>query len=402
MGKLNDLKIKRLVPGFHADGDNLYLQVTASGSRTWVFRYTLNKVPRYMGLGSFKYVTLADARLKANDCKRLLIQGKDPLGQKQLSKFNAMSFDECFEKFFEGKKNQLGNPKHIQQWQSSIKTYASPILGKMPVASIDVAIVVKVLEPIWTTKTETASRVRGRIEDVLDWAFVMKLRTGENPARWSGILDKVLPNPSDLKSEKHFEAMPHTEIPVFLTKLRLQNGFAPLALEFLICTAVRTDAVIGAKWPEIDFETKIWTVPPERMKNKKNKKKSFRVPLTEKAIELLNKAKINADNEFIFAGWKEGTHLSNTAMLSVLRKRMGINKITSHGFRSSFRNWASERTNFSREVIEFSLSHVVRNKTEAAYLRSDLLEKRRELMNAWSDYCQEITLSHNKIMLASA
>jgi integrase len=266
-----------------------------------------------------------------------------------------------------------------------LKTYVSPVFGSFPVQSIDVALVMKALEPIWTSKPETAGRVRGRIERVLDWATVHGLREGDNPARWRGHLDKLLPSRAKVRKVKHHTALPYAEVGVFMAELRPREGIAARALELLILTAARTSEVLGAQWEEVDLDARIWTVPGERMKGGRE----HRIPLSDAALAVVQGMQAVRQNDLVFPGARDRKPLSNMALLSVLR-RMGRGELTAHGFRSTFRDWAAERTNFSPEVVEMALAHVVSDKVEAAYRRGDLFEKRRRLMEAWAGFCAKL------------
>ena len=293
-----------------------------------------------------------------------------------------MTFDACAAAYIEAHKTSWRNEKHRDQWRNTLNSYASPVFGSLPVQAIDVALVMKVLEPIWKTKSETASRLRGRIEAVLDWATVRSYREGENPARWRGHLDKLLPARSKIQKVEHHPALPHDEIGDFMAMLRGQDGTAARALEFLILTAARTGEIIGARWDEIDLEDKIWVVPGARMKAGRE----HRVPLSGAALAILEQMREIREGDFVVPGGKKGKPLSNMAMLAVL-KRMGRDDLTTHGFRSTFRDWAAERTNFPREVVEMALAHTIESKVEAAYRRGDLFQKRRQLMEAWVRFC---------------
>jgi len=283
------------------------------------------------------------------------------------------------------------NAKHRQQWKSTLNTYCSPVFGKVSVQAIDVALVTKVLEPIWATKPETASRLRGRIEAILDWAKVRSLRTGENPARWRGHLDHLLPAPNKVRKVKHHAALPYEQVGALMIQLRECDGIAARALEFAILTAARTNEVIGTRWDEIDFAAKVWTVPESRMKAYRE----HRVPLSDAALAILQAMRSLRQNEYVFAGDRRSV-LSNMALLMTLR-RMGRGDVTAHGFRSTFRTWAAERTGFPREVVEAALAHAIGNKVEAAYQRGDMFEKRRRLMHAWGQFCVDV-LSAGKIV----
>ena len=387
-GRLTALKVKHArKPGMLADGNGLCLQVTRANARSWIFRYYRNGKSREMGLGSLNAVSLANARLKAAACRGLLADGIDPIAarnaertQRALEDARAITFDQCAEAFITAHSAAWKNQKHIAQWKATLRTYVSPVFGSLPVQVVDVALIMKVLEPIWTTKPETAARIRGRIESVLNWAKARGYRTGENPALWKGHLSNLLPAHSKIAKVKHHAALPYDQTSHFMDALRRQDGVAPLALEFAILTAARTGEIIGARWAEIDLEAKVWTVPAPRMKNGRE----HRVPLSAEALAVLTKVSRGEPEEFVFAGHKKRS-LSNMAFLMLLR-RMGHEKLTVHGFRSTFRDWAAERTNFQAEIAEAALGHVVGNKVEAAYRRGDFFEKRRRLMEAWAQF----------------
>ena len=387
-GRLSSLTVKHArKAGMLADGNGLYLQVTRANARSWIFRYYRNGKSREMGLGSLNAVSLAGARLKAAACRGLLADGTDPIAardaertQRALEDARAITFDQCAEAFITAHSAAWKNQKHVAQWKATLRTYVSPVCGSLPVQVIDVALVMKVLEPIWTTKPETAARLRGRIESVLNWAKARGYRTGENPALWKGHLSNLLPAHSKIAKVKHHAALPYNQTSQFIAALRRQDGIASLALEFAILTAARTGEIIGARWAEIDLEAKVWTVPASRMKNGRE----HRVPLSVEALAVLTKVSQGEPEEFVFAGRKKRP-LSNMAFLMLLR-RMGHDKLTGHGFRSTFRDWAAERTNFQAEIAEAALGHVVGNKVEAAYRRGDFFEKRRRLMEAWAQF----------------
>lgn len=388
---LNKLSARKVtttkIPGYYSDGGGLYLQVSSTLSKSWIFKFVRDKKATEIGLGSQVDVSLEEARDKATDYRKLLKQGINPLAEKrkverdlQLSVAKFMSFADCAEAYIEVNRHGWKNPKHAQQWSNTLKQYAYPIFGKLPVAEIDTALVIKCLEPIWTSKNETASRLRGRIETVLDWATVSKYREGENPARWRGHLDKILPKPSKVQKIEHHAALPYAEIAVFMAKLRGQSVVAARCLEFTILTATRTNESIGATWDEIDLSNKTWTIPGERMKAGR----AHRIPLSERVIHILQDMQKIKVNDFIFPSTKTG--LSNMAMLQLL-KRMGEAGLTVHGFRSSFRDWAAETTSYPSEVVEMALAHTIKNQAEAAYRRGDLMEKRSQLMTDWQVFC---------------
>jgi integrase len=387
--KLTALEVSRFnEPGKFPVGENLYLQISKSGSKSWLFRYSLKGKSTWMGLGSARFLSLADARSKAVTIHKDLLNGIDPLkekaeaeSQRLLEQAKQMTFQECAARYIESHSPSWKNPKHISQWISTITMYANPVIGELPVADIDTTLVLKVLEPIWYAKTETASRLRGRIEKILSWAAVRGFRSKENPAIWRGHLDQLLPKRTSIQPIVHFEALPFTEIPEFCEKLRKNTDIGALALEFAILTATRTNETLKAKWQEINFEKKFWLIPAERMKAKKEHK----VPLSPRALEILQPMRFISNGDYIFPGRKNGKPMSDMALLMICRK-MNYN-VTVHGFRSTFRDWASETTNHSNDVIEMALAHTINNKVEAAYRRGDLFNKRQDLMNDWSNYC---------------
>ena len=377
----------------YPDGNGLYLQVTKPGVRSWVYRYMLNGAPRHMGLGPLDAVTLADARVKALDARRLRLAGVDPinarkdaLAEARLETARSITFKDAAERYMEAHKAGWRNAKHRDQWRTTLETYAYPVFGELPVQGVDVALVMRVLEPIWGTKTETASRVRGRIESVLDWAAARGYRLGENPARWRGHLQNLLPRRAKVQKVEHHPALPYGEVGTFMVGLRRQEGTAASALEFLILTACRTGEVTGARWGEFNIGEVSWTVPAERVKSGRE----YRVPLSPPSLAVINAMQTVRTTErgdgFVFPGRKRDWPLSNTALMAVV-KRLGRRDITVHGFRSTFRDWAAERTNYPREVAEMALGHAVGDKVEAAYRRSDLFEKRRRLMDEWARFC---------------
>ncbi|HTT81004.1 MAG TPA: integrase arm-type DNA-binding domain-containing protein [Stellaceae bacterium] len=402
--RLSAIGLKSKGLGMHADGAGLYLCVGAGGRRSWIFRYKFGGKPHEMGLGPLHTIGLKEARERARRCREQLLDGINPLGARQaqrqaarLDRAKAITFQECAERYIEAHRPTWRNAKHAAQWPSTLETYVYPAFGDLPVQAIDEGLIVKVLEPIWSTKTETATRVRQRIEAVLDWASVRKFRRGENPARWKGCLESLLPKPASAKRAvrratgraEHHAALPYDEIAPFVAELRRQDGMAARALEFAVLTAGRTGEVIGARWDEVNFAERIWTVPAERMKAGRE----HRVPLAAPAIALLEALaqlrRPREDAPVIFAGPNRGKPLSNMAMLMLLR-RMGHGDLTVHGFRSTFRDWAAERTNFPAEVVEMALAHAVSDKVEAAYRRGDLFQKRRQLMDAWARCCDQL------------
>jgi integrase len=344
-----------------------------------------------MGLGAYSDVPLANAREKRKAARTLLSQGIDPIdhrdllrAQEALQKAKTLSFEQCAVKLIDGQKAGWKNAKHIAQWRNTLADYAGPVIGKMPVQEVDTPHILRVLEPIWTTKPETAYRLRGRIEHVLDWARVHKYRTGENPARWRGHLDMLLPKKSKVHAVQHHPALPYDKINEFMTALKPQPGIAARGVEFTILTAARSGEVRGAKPAEFNLEEALWTVPAERMKGKKE----HRVPLSPRAVEIIReRIRCSPDTEFLFPNSRNGKPLSDMALTAVLR-RMKVTGAVVHGFRSTFRDWAAEQTNYPREMCEFALAHKLPDKVEAAYLRSDMMEKRRKLMRDWARYIE--------------
>lgn len=384
-------------PGYYSDGGNLYLRVSSNLTKTWAFYYKKDGKRTEMGLGSCGNISLEQAREKAAELRKQIAAGIDPLGERQRQEaerkaHNAkmMTFQQCAEAYINAHKAGWKNPKHIQQWQNTLSQYAFPAFGDLDVKAIDTGLITKCLEPIWLTKNETAGRVRGRIESVLDWATARKYRTGENPARWRGHLDKLLAKPSKVQKTEHHKALPFVEVNSFIQQLRQQEGIAAKCLEFTILTAARTGESIGATWDEIDLVSKTWVIPAVRMKAERE----HRVPLSGHALNILDYMASVRTNDYVFPGTKKG--LSNMAMLTLLR-RMDRADVTVHGFRSSFRDWAAESTAYPSEVVEMALAHAIKNQVEAAYRRGDLLVKRSKLMEDWARYCNTPRLSDNVV-----
>jgi integrase len=392
VGKLKALQVGRTCkPGMYSDGAGLYLQVSRSGAKSWIYRFTLRGHAREMGLGSCATISLSEARIKAAECRRLCHDGIDPIEHRKATQeqnvrnaASAVTFKTAAAAYIEAHRPSWHNAKHAAQWESTLATYVYPVMGSVPVQAIDTPLVLKVLQPIWSKKPETAGRIRGRIEAILDWARASGLRQGDNPALWRGHLDQVLPKRSKIRAVKHHAALPYGDLPDFMIALRQQAGIAARALEFTILTAARTGETIGGTRDEIDGVTHVWTVPAKRMKAGKD----HAVPLTARPSEIIDEMRRGpgANGEFMFPGVKQGHPLSNMAMTTVLR-RMGRADLTVHGFRSTFRDWAAERTSFPHEVVEMALAHSIGNKVEAAYLRSTLFDKRRLLMAEWEQYC---------------
>jgi integrase len=403
MAKMTAKGLEKLIrenkPKRTALGNNLYLSITKGGSASFGFRYAVGKSSRLMGLGSYCPVNnnLAIARSKALNVQAMFRQGIDPIEQvvkdaviKQAddlaNAFNAVKDQATFERvaleYIDTKKAEWKNPKHTAQWKNTLVTYAFPKIGSMPVDNIDTQHILKVLKPIWNTKTETASRVRGRIELILDYAEVQKWRTGSNPARWKGHLKSILPSPQKIIEVKHHKAMPYEELPTFLSDLKLMDGMGARCLEMAILTCLRTNECTGAKWSEIDLNKQLWTVPKARMK----KGVEHRIPLSDKAMELLIKLSEQRTNDYVFPSSSNNGGISNGTMDALLIRK-GYKPYTVHGFRSTFRDYITEKTNTAWRTGEEALAHKLADKAEAAYQRGDLLEKRTILMQIWANYC---------------
>lgn len=378
-------------PGYYGDGGGLYLQVSKYGTRSWVFRFTsptqfrtntqtgkVYPAVREMGLGSADTFSLKDARERARECRQLIAKDIDPIEARLKKRDKARNktverivFKEAAERFIDLHEKNWKNEKHREQWRSTLETYVYPTLGTRPIAAVDGALITEALAPIWTAKIETARRVKQRIERVVQW-----VKDG-----------MPLPSPGASKRVRHHPAMPFAELPAFMEELARRDGISPLALEFTILTVARTADTIGAKWSEIDFDAGVWTVSDGRHKTGKD----FEIPLSKRAIEILKSVPREKGNPYVFPGAKAKQPLSNMAMLELLQGIEGCEQYTVHGFRSSFRDWAGDRTNFAREVIEAAMSHQIKDKAKASYRRSTALEKRRKLMEAWAKYCSYIS-----------
>lgn len=396
INQLTPLKIKSIdKPGYHRDGGGLALQVSPSGSKSWIFLYTLQGRSREMGLGSLDTVGLAEARIKAKEYRNQLLEGNDPLEIKTRAILDRkhrqrMTFDACVKAYISTHKSSWRSIKHTAQWQATLDTYASPVFGHLPVCEVDTALIMQALSPIWTLKPETASRVRQRIESVLGWATVSGYRSGDNPARLKQHLDNLLPKIK--KGKAHHPSLPWADIGRFMEELRQQEGQAAKALELTILTACRSGEIRGAKWQEINND--LWTIPATRMKAGS----MHIVPLPKQAQALLKTIPLKGG--FLFPGSKKDI-MSDATMSAVIR-RMPTNwqdtegkKITVHGFRSTFRIWCSETSaaKFGKDAAEFSLAHKLPDKVEESYQRSTLLDIRRELMQQWADFCDQTTMA---------
>jgi integrase len=377
-------------PGRHADGGGLYLVVDPSGAKRWVFLFRFGGPHKEMGLGGLTRVSLVEARRLAEWCRSKLAKGENPIeARKAIGP--VPTFGECADQFVASMAAQWRNAEHARQWAMTLTRYTETIRS-MPVNMIDTAEVLRVLHPHWQRVPETASRLRGRIERVLDAAQARGYRSGENPARWRGHLDTLLP-PRQKLTRGHHTAMPYHELPAFMAHLRARDGVSARALEFVILTAARSGEVLGLRWSEIDLERKVWTVPAGRIKAGRQ----HRVPLSARAVAIIEAMQMVRVSDYVFPGYKCDRPLGDMA-LHLVRERMEI-PYTVHGFRSSFRDWCGEATNFPREVAEAALAHVVGDETERAYRRGDALEKRRKLMDAWAAHCEPkefnvITLAH--------
>lgn len=399
--EISALAVSRLtLPGLHFVGGvaGLALQVSASGARSWILRATVGQKRRDIGLGGFPDVSLASAKESARTAREKIRNGIDPVAEKQ-SKKSALiaaegknvTFERAADLFINAKEAEWSNIKHAAQWRATVKAYAYPVIGNMLVRDVALPHILAILEPIWITKTETASRLRGRLESILDWAKGRGYRTGDNPALWRGYLEHQLAKPSKVAKVKHHSALPYEDIGDFMAHLRTLEGMGSRALEFTILTATRSGESRGARWSEIDLKAAVWTIPSERMKTKKE----HRVPLSKDALKLLKNI-FRIDSDLVFPGSKNGSCISDMTMSAVI-KRMGFD-VVPHGFRSTFRDWAAERTNYPREVAEMALAHAIGDKVEAAYRRGDLFEKRQRMMADWSTFCASRTVKTGEVI----
>lgn len=384
--------------GYTADGKqpglNLQLASGAGGIvRSWVFRYTspITGKRRELGLGSTRRVGLAEARALAADAAKLVANGIDPKNARDAEKLQriattkqALTFEQAASQCIAARQHEWKNEKHRHQWAATLKTYAYPVMGKLPVDQVTMELVLEVLEPIWTTKTETATRLRQRIETVLDWAKARKLRTGDNPASLKGGLGQLLPKASKIAKVKHQPALPYQQVHAFVQALREKKGVSPKAFEFLILTAARSGEVLGAKWDEIDLAARVWTIPAERMKAGRE----HRIPLSTRAVTIIQEMAAGRQCDFVFPDPTGKKGMSNGALLAVIKGMPDYAAYVPHGFRSTFRDWAAETTNFANETLELALAHTIRDKAEAAYRRQDQLDKRVALMAQWAGYVE--------------
>jgi integrase len=388
--RLTVARIKELakVPGMHPDGDGLYLAVTKVGVSSWAFRYMLNWREHAMGLGPLRHVSLAEARRLADDARRLKRDGVDPIEHRRaqrrgeaLAAAKAMTFRQCAEAYVAAHRAGWKSAKHATQWPGSLEAYVYPVFGDVSVQAIDVSLVMQALEPIWNDKAETASRVRGRIESILDWAAARGHRHGDNPARWRGHLENLLPARSKVRQIVHHAALPYAEIGAFMAELRRQNSVAASAFEFLILTATRTSEALGARWREISLHDRVWTIPAGRTKGGRE----HRIPLSDATMAVIEQMAAARASDYVFPAPRGGA-LGKMALPHVLQ-RLG-RACTVHGFRATFRSWAADQR-VPHEIAEMALGHAIPAAVVRAYQRSDLFEQRRQLMAAWARYCAE-------------
>ena len=388
VNRLSALKVKKLnTPGWYPDGNGLYLQISPSGSKSWAYRYKMAGKERRQGLGSYPATPLELARTKAQESRKLRDSGLDPIDHVNELRQEAAqasvpnpTFKQCAEGCIEAKRAEWKNAKHASQWHNTIRDYVNPVLGDLPVDQVELNHVLEVLNPIWTTKTETATRVRQRIETIIDWARVRGYRSNENPARWRGHLEAVLPKPRKIKAVEHHVSLHYSEIPEFMHWLCRKESLSALTLTFIILTASRSGEARGAKEEEVDSDH-VWNVPSERMKAGR----SHRVPLSKAAQNVLKKAQNFGSDDRYFPGQGTAKPISDTAVLKLLKQYR--QDLTIHGFRATFRDWCAECTNYPRELAEAALAHQLKSETERAYQRGDLLAKRSRLMNEWARYC---------------
>ena len=386
-GRLTVAKVKAAEPGKHPDGANLWLQVGSSGSKSWYLRFTLAGRTREMGLGPYPLVGLAEARDKATMQRRLLLNGVDPIEARKARQpdRDPVTFAVAAKQYIAGHEKAWKSADHARQWRNSLDRYVLPAIGERPISAIDTHDVLSIVEPLWQDKTETATRVLNRISLVLDWATARKLRTGDNPARWKGHLDAVLPKRAKVQRAVNHAALPYARLPQFMAALRQQPGIADRAGELMVLTATRTSEVRFAAWSEIDLEARVWTIPAARMKAERD----HRIPLSDHAVALLTALPRNGERVFPRLG-------QHAILKAVKRVDAGV---TAHGFRSAFSDWCAEQTNTPSEVREMALAHAVGDKVEAAYRRGDLFEKRRQLAVAWARYCAGEATTDNVVSL---
>jgi integrase len=401
--KLNARLVATAGPGKYEDGGGLRIVVSDTNAKKWVLRVTIDGKRREMGLGSYPDVSLARARELASEYRQLAKAGSDPILARQTARGATPTFTSCAARYIRSQRRGWRNLKHARQWVSTLKTYARPKIGSKPVDAVTTEDVLGILSPIWSTKTETAKRLQGRIENVLDYAAAHRYRGEVNPARWRGHLDKLLPKPARVKTVTHHPAMPYAEVPSFMRELAANSSISALALRFLILTATRTNEVLNAHWSEIDLKGATWTIPAERMKARRE----HRVPLSQAALDVLNALPRVDSNPFAFPGSGHAKPLSNMALLQLMRGMgygVGANRANyvPHGFRSSFRDWSGEVSSFPREVAEMALAHAIESKVEAAYRRGDLFTKRRDMMQAWAGFLDDAAHAASWVSTTSA
>jgi integrase len=389
--RLTDVQARKTSkPGRYPDGSGLYLQVTETGTKSWLYRYKVNGRTRWKGLGVYgpNDVTLIRAREKAGECRQLRREGIDPIDhyraverQNKLEELKGVTFRQCAAEHIESRKDTWTNEKHAQQWTKTLETYAYPIIGDLPVADIDINLIERILSPIWQTKNETANRVRQRIEGILDRAIVKRWREGPNPAVWRGSMSALLPAPKNFRAVKHHAAMPFGELPKFYKTLLAKTSISSLALRMLIQSGVRSREARGAHLDEFDLEKMIWTIPADRMKGKKGKKKPHKIPITIEMLAIFNLTEPHRRKGLLFPGQKGNNWISDTSLRKILHSQH--KDLSVHGFRSTFRDWAAEKTDFQHEVCEACLAHAVGTRVEKAYRRGTFFEKRQELMESW-------------------
>jgi integrase len=384
---LTDRKVRtEKRPGMYADGGSLYLRVAEGGSKQWVFRYSADGRLRDMGLGSVNTLSLAEVREKAREARKLRLEGKDPIDERHAQRAIATAagakvktFKQCAEEFIRDNSAKWSSAKHGQQWTNTLEAYVYPDLGDLPVATIDTPLVLKVIKPLWQRTPVTASRVRGRIEQVLGWATVHHYRAGDNPARWKGHLQHALPATSQTTDVEHHTALAYTEAPAFVAKLRQDTSVQTRCLELITLTATRSAEATDARWDEIDFDNRVWVIPPGRIKMGKE----HRIPLSDAAMAVIEAMRDLRQSDYVFPGLRAGRPIGHNVVWK-LAKALGT---TVHGLRSTFSDWAAEQTSFPHEVREMALAHAIPSAVERAYRRGDLFDKRRQLMAAWASFC---------------
>tara|TARA_R110001632_G_scaffold183673_4_gene303739 strand:+ start:989 stop:2239 length:1251 start_codon:yes stop_codon:yes gene_type:complete len=396
INKLNHTQVKSAIEvGLLSDGGGLYLQTSKAGTKSWVLRFNLHGKRREMGLGSYRDITLSEAREGAAEARKLVKQGADPIEQRKSSNKALIklaqgkkSFKECAEEYIAMHEAGWKHPKHIEQWKNSLINYVYPVFGDWPIDCVDRESVQKVLTPIWNTKTETATRIRGRIECILDWARVKEYRSGENPAYWRGNLEHLYTKPSKLIDVRHMNSLPHKKMSTFLSCLKEKETLTARAAELLIYTVTRPIETLSAQWNEIDLKARTWTIPKSKMKGNIE----HVIPLSNQCVDMLETLPHFSNTDFLFPSTIAGNHLSTSALLRLTKtigKEIGSQDITAHGFRASFKTWTSETQNFDFQAVEFCMAHKIKDKVAAAYDRSNLFDRRKIIVSAWANYCSE-------------